>query len=82
MSSVIEMIEGLGRSVLSALARLGLAGRFFLAIMMVIAENRCLKCFCMVASVILGLRIISIKEHVTVAADMWGWTRPGAHLPK
>ena len=36
MSSVIEMIEGLGRSVLSALARLGLAGRFFLAIMMVI----------------------------------------------
>ncbi|NBS02021.1 MAG: lipid asymmetry maintenance ABC transporter permease subunit MlaE [Rhizobiales bacterium] len=30
------MIEGLGRSVLSALARLGLAGRFFLAIMMVI----------------------------------------------
>ena len=36
MSSVIEMIEGLGRSVLNALARLGLAGRFFLAIMMVI----------------------------------------------
>jgi len=36
VSSVIEMIEGLGRSVLSALARLGLAGRFFLAIMMVI----------------------------------------------
>lgn len=36
MSSVIEIIEGLGRSVLSALARLGLAGRFFLAIMMVI----------------------------------------------
>jgi phospholipid/cholesterol/gamma-HCH transport system permease protein len=36
VSSVIEMIEGLGRSVLNALARLGLAGRFFLAIMMVI----------------------------------------------
>jgi phospholipid/cholesterol/gamma-HCH transport system permease protein len=36
MSSVIEMIEGLGRSVLNALSRLGLAGRFFLAIMMVI----------------------------------------------
>ena len=36
MSSVIEMIEGLGRSVLNALARLGQAGRFFLAIMMVI----------------------------------------------
>ncbi len=36
MNSVIEMIEGLGRSVLNALARLGLAGRFFLAILMVI----------------------------------------------
>ncbi len=36
MNSVIEMFEGLGRSVLSSLARLGLAGRFFLAIMMVI----------------------------------------------
>ena len=36
MNSVIEMIEGLGRSVLNTLARLGLAGRFFLAILMVI----------------------------------------------
>ncbi len=36
MSNVIEMIEGLGRTVLNGLARLGLAGRFFLAIMMVI----------------------------------------------
>ena len=36
MNGMIEMIEGLGQSVLSALARLGLAGRFFLAIMMVI----------------------------------------------
>lgn len=36
MSSIIEMIEGLGRSVLNGLARLGLAGRFFVAIVMVI----------------------------------------------
>ena len=36
MNVMIEMIEGLGQSVLNALARLGLAGRFFLAIMMVI----------------------------------------------
>ena len=36
MNGIIEMIEGLGHSVLSSLARLGLAGRFFLAIMMVI----------------------------------------------
>ena len=36
MTGMIEMIEGLGQSVLNALARLGLAGRFFLAIMMVI----------------------------------------------
>ena len=36
MNGMIEMIEGLGQSVLNALARLGLAGRFFLAIMMVI----------------------------------------------
>ena len=36
MNGMIEMIEGLGQSVLSALARLGQAGRFFLAIMMVI----------------------------------------------
>ena len=36
MNGIIEMIEGLGHSVLSSLARLGLAGRFFLAIVMVI----------------------------------------------